>query len=185
MAASGPQPAVTPAVVTDAVVTDAVLTDVLVTDDGSAASLVEANQALRVLTLATQELRHGFADALGVGVTDTVAMSYLASEGPLTPRDLARRLSIATSSVTTVVDRLERAELAFRRPRPDDRRTHDVVLTERGRRALDWARRYSQGALATLADDLPEATRILRDLAGALRAQKTAMARDAADGFPD
>ncbi len=145
-----------------------------------APDLAVANTALRALTLAAQDMRHAFADAIGVGLTDATAMSYLAAEGPLTPRDLARRLSVATSSVTTVVDRLERAGLAYRRHRPDDRRTHDVVLTDRGVQALAWGRRFSEAALVQLGADLPEAERVLLRAAEALRAQADRMRTEGA-----
>lgn len=149
-------------------------------------ALAAATQALRALTLAAMEVRHAVADALGIAVTDTYALSCLAADGPVAPRDLARRLSIATSSVTTVVDRLERAGLAFRRPRAGDRRTHDVVLSERGARALQWAQGYTWAALETLGGTLGEATGTLDRIATALRLQAVALAGDrpAGDGFP-
>lgn len=50
--------------------------------------------------------------------------------------DLAAQTSLSTSGITRVVDRLERADLACRRPSPDDRRSSVAVLTGTGAETL-------------------------------------------------
>ena len=47
-------------------------------------------------------------------------------------QDLSRELSITIGAASKVVDRLERAELAVRRPHPEDRRSSLVALTAQG-----------------------------------------------------
>jgi DNA-binding MarR family transcriptional regulator len=60
-------------------------------------------------------------------------MSMLLSrDEPLAMRELARRFSVDASYITSVVDGLEQAGIAERRPHPSDRRIKTVVLTERG-----------------------------------------------------
>jgi MarR family transcriptional regulator, organic hydroperoxide resistance regulator len=58
----------------------------------------------------------------GLGITDMKALGALLQEGPMTAGQLARRLSLTTGAVTSVVDRLERKDLVARQPDPRDRR---------------------------------------------------------------
>jgi MarR family transcriptional regulator, organic hydroperoxide resistance regulator len=58
----------------------------------------------------------------GLGITDTKALGALLQEGPMTAGQLARRLSLTTGAVTSVVDRLARKDLVARQPDPHDRR---------------------------------------------------------------
>jgi DNA-binding MarR family transcriptional regulator len=47
--------------------------------------------------------------------------------------DLSARLVIDSATMTGVIDRLQRGGLIARRPDPDDRRSHRLHLTDRGR----------------------------------------------------
>jgi DNA-binding MarR family transcriptional regulator len=51
----------------------------------------------------------------------------------LTPGEIARRLGLATPTVTRAATRMEAAGLLRREPHPSDRRLVRLVLTERGR----------------------------------------------------
>lgn len=53
--------------------------------------------------------------------------------------ELARSIFASNTNVTGLVDRLERDRLVERRRDPDDRRAQLVVLTARGRAALERA----------------------------------------------
>ena len=64
---------------------------------------------------------------IGLGITDMKALSALLREGSMTAGQLAKRLSLTTGAVTSVVDRLERRDLVRRAPDADDRRK--VVVT--------------------------------------------------------
>jgi DNA-binding MarR family transcriptional regulator len=135
-----------------------------------AVGIDEAVRALRALVLAAQGFRQGFANALGVTVSDTLAMSHLAAGGPLSARELAFRTGLAPSSITAMVDRLEHAGLATRTIRADNRRTLDIDLTERGRRALALSARWTRCAVAAVGHGrLPDLTRGLNELATSLR----------------
>jgi DNA-binding MarR family transcriptional regulator len=57
---------------------------------------------------------------------------HLAPDEPTTMRDLASHFGVDASYITALVDDLERAGLAERRPHPTDRRVKTVLLTEKG-----------------------------------------------------
>ncbi|HQT87922.1 MAG TPA: MarR family transcriptional regulator [Acidiphilium sp.] len=53
--------------------------------------------------------------------------------GPLTQRDLTRKLLTSPGNLTDVIDKLAQRELVTRAPCPEDRRRVRVALTEAGR----------------------------------------------------
>jgi MarR family transcriptional regulator, lower aerobic nicotinate degradation pathway regulator len=63
-----------------------------------------------------------------------------AREGAI-QQELGAMLGIDPSTMVALVDRLEDAGLAKRRPAPRDRRAREVVITAEGRRQLEAARR--------------------------------------------
>lgn len=76
----------------------------------------------------------------GIPPVQLQALAVLAG-GDVRMRELARRLGLATSTVTRLVDRLEAAGLAERRSERPDRRSVLVGLTATGREALQGVRR--------------------------------------------
>lgn len=86
--------------------------------------------------------------------------SVIGLAGPITPGQLARRLGMAPTTVSSWVARLERAGIVRRRPNPEDGRSQLIELTPRGRRQLDAARpgfrRAIERVRAELGDDFEE-----------------------------
>ncbi|MEV6950456.1 MarR family transcriptional regulator [Streptomyces sp. NPDC051183] len=69
------------------------------------------------------------AQLLGINVTDLTCLGHILGAGdtPLTAGELAERTKLTTGAVTGVLNRLERAGYASRRPDPADRRRVRVV----------------------------------------------------------
>jgi len=65
-----------------------------------------------------------------------------AREGAI-QQELGLALGIDRSTMVSLLDDLERAGLAKRRPRPTDRRAREVVITPKGRRLLERGRRLA------------------------------------------
>lgn len=72
--------------------------------------------------------------SIGLGTTESQAVSSLAVHGERGQSDLARDLQLTSSASTALVDRLERQGVAERTRHPHDRRRTIVRLTDRGRR---------------------------------------------------
>ena len=66
----------------------------------------------------------------GLGITDMKALGVLFQEGAMTAGQLAKRLSLTTGAVTSVVDRLERRNLVRRMADPGDRRKVIVTVNQ-------------------------------------------------------
>ena len=69
---------------------------------------------------------------LGLGAAEVNALAALA-DGPRTARELAEATAQRPSTLTGVLDRLERRGLVARRPNPRDRRSTLIAPTARGR----------------------------------------------------
>ncbi|WP_300057510.1 MarR family transcriptional regulator [uncultured Roseobacter sp.] len=77
--------------------------------------------ACRRLYASIDRLDTKAANTVGVSRNDLRCLNMLA-EAPVKPSKIAAELGLTTGSVTTLLDRLERADLARRERDPDDRR---------------------------------------------------------------
>lgn len=133
-------------------------------------------RALWAVLLAGEKFRSEIARHLGIGVSDTAAMAALAQAGPLSPRELATRVGLTPSTVTTLLDRLAAADLAIRRPHPSDRRKTVVMLSDHGRTLLAEVRAWMDAAVADLdVEDLPQTDALLSAVATSLTNQSAAL----------
>lgn len=79
-------------------------------------------------------------DAAGLNITPVQAsVLFLLSEEAHSMTHLSQILGIDNSAITGVVDRLEKAELAYRRTSPRDRRTFLIQISDKGRQELERA----------------------------------------------
>jgi len=108
---------------------------------------------LRRLILAAEHYRQSMSDAIGLGTTESQAVSALALHGERGQSDLARDLQLTSSASTALVDRLERQGVAERTRHPHDRRRTIVRLTERGRGIVAESQRCLAHALGLLPPD--------------------------------
>lgn len=88
----------------------------------------EVVKALHRFGLERDRLRSALTQLLGLPASDLDALEHLELAGALSQRDLVDRLLLSSGSVTTLVDRLERAGLVVRTPHPTDRRITLVRL---------------------------------------------------------
>ena len=90
----------------------------------------------------------------GVREGQQFILMCLWDEDGLAPGEIARRLGLATPTVTRATQRMEASGLVVRRPHPSDARLVRINLTDRGlelRHVLDAAMRdLSERALRTL-----------------------------------
>jgi DNA-binding MarR family transcriptional regulator len=90
----------------------------------------------------------------GIPPVQLQALTVLAA-GDVRMHELARRLGLATSTVTRLVDRLEAAGLAERRSERPDRRSVLVGLSTSGSQALHAVRKRLRAFLGELLTGLP------------------------------
>jgi DNA-binding MarR family transcriptional regulator len=101
---------------------------------------------------------------LGLSFQQSMALMRLQPDSPLPMSALAAELQCDNSNVTGIVDRLEAAGLAERRPAPHDRRVKAVALTEKGRALREEVQRRAGKPPAELARLSEEDAAALRDI---------------------
>jgi DNA-binding MarR family transcriptional regulator len=77
-----------------------------------------------------------------IGLTPALfaVLNYLRSHGGAIQQQIGSAMGIDPSTMVSLLDQLERAGLANRRPHPQDRRAREVLITPKGRRTLKRAR---------------------------------------------
>lgn len=104
-------------------------------------------------------------DSTGLCLSDFGILEALLHQGPLPVNVLGRKVLLTSGSVTTAVQRLERAGLVRRSPSPSDRRTRLVHLTPESteiiRKAFEAHSRDMEQAFSVLS---PEERKSLANL---------------------
>jgi DNA-binding MarR family transcriptional regulator len=138
--------------------------------DGDA--MAEAVANLRALIMAGERYRLSAAGSVGLGTTESSALSYLAVHGERGQSDLARDLNLTSSAATALADRLERHGVAERVRHPTDRRRTTIRLTVRGQELAAAGQRALLASLELVeSSDLPAFSGWLRVVAGDLDAR--------------
>jgi MarR family transcriptional regulator, 2-MHQ and catechol-resistance regulon repressor len=73
----------------------------------------------------------------GLTSTQLGVLEAILHKGPLTQRELGRKVLTSAGNMTDVIDKLERRGLVTRSRQPGDRRAVRVDLTEEGRRSIE------------------------------------------------
>ena len=138
----------------------------------------EAVRSLRALILAGERYRQVISDHVGLGTTETQAVSYLTVHGDRGQNELAADLGLSSGASTALVDRLERQGIAERYPHPSDRRRTLVRLTSRGDDIIRVSRQWLLASFRDVEpDQLDEVASTLRSIAAALTEKSTEMAQ--------
>lgn len=117
------------------------------------------------------------AAALGsIGLTTALfsVLNFLMAGGAAIQQEIGAAIGIDPSTMVSLIDELERAGLAKRRPHPRDRRAREVVITPKGRRAVERGR-----ALAKEVEDA-----VLQGLASNERRELLKLMRKALSSAP-
>jgi DNA-binding MarR family transcriptional regulator len=117
-------------------------------------------------------------ESLGVPPAQLSALSVLVFGGDRTMRGLADAEQVTQATISRVVDGLERAGLAARKPNPDDARSFVVRATAKGRRVMERGRAQRVDRLTGLLRRLDADER--RDVDRAVAALRRALDQEVA-----
>lgn len=113
-------------------------------------------------------------ERLGLTPPLFAVLNHLRDREASIQQQIGAAMGIDPSTMVALVDQLERGGLAKRRPRAQDRRAREVLITPKGRRKLRRARELAQEV----------ETDVLRGLAPAERDQLVALLRQALAAAP-
>ena len=141
---------------------------------------------LRAVTL-LEPLQRELAATVGVSLGDLYAVRVLARLGEVPVSRYGAERGLPRSTITNLVDRLERAGLVARVASPSDRRVTLVRLTEAGRDAVEARTRISdsdvaRGILALDAADQTTLAELLERIVASQSEQDGAGESEAPDG---
>jgi DNA-binding MarR family transcriptional regulator len=111
-----------------------------------------------------------------IGITTALfsVLNFLSERGAAIQQEIGAAIEIDPSTMVALVDELERADLAKRRPHPNDRRAREVMITQKGRRTTERGR--------ALARDVEDA--VLQGLQSDERRQLMKLLRKALSSAP-
>jgi DNA-binding MarR family transcriptional regulator len=104
---------------------------------------------------------------------EALVLLVFSKKGSLPLSKIGERLQVHPTSVTNIIDRLEKSDLVTRRPNPNDGRGVLAEITEQGREVVEQATKdlmraeFGMGALSSEQhDSLFDTLRVLRHSAG-------------------
>jgi MarR family 2-MHQ and catechol resistance regulon transcriptional repressor len=97
--------------------------------------------------------------AQGLGLSDFMVLEVLLHKGPLTISAIGEKVLLASASMTSAIDRLEKRELVRRRSCSSDRRIRIVELTDCGKTFIEEIYARHEKDLEAVVGDLSEEER--------------------------
>ena len=125
-------------------------------DHGLAAQRTSVIEQMRSVARSTQAAIAGSALQAGLSQGDFQALVRVVAADGLTGAQVRRILGVTSSSITELADRLERARMIKRTPRPSDRRVVVLKPTARGRAAVERALAPVLTAMAAVVNGLTD-----------------------------
>ena len=113
-------------------------------------------------------------ESLGLTTALFALLNVLGAHEGAIQQEIGAAMGIDPSTMVSLIDQLEDAGLAKRRPHPTDRRAREVAITAKGRRVLEQARRLATQVEAD----------VLRGLNAAERRQLLTLLRRALGSAP-
>jgi DNA-binding MarR family transcriptional regulator len=113
-------------------------------------------------------------ESLGLTTALFALLNVLGTHEGAMQQEIGAAMGIDPSTMVSLIDQLEDAGLAKRRPHPTDRRAREVAITPKGRRVLKQARRLATEVEAD----------VLRGLSAAERRQLLTLLRRALSSAP-
>ncbi len=110
-------------------------------------AISEIMQSLRRIFKAIQDYSHEVSSKFGITGPQLWALKTISQNGSLSLRDLSERMYLHPSTITGVVDRLEKKGYVIRKRDQVDRRVIYVELTADGRKLVRKAPNPAQGKM--------------------------------------
>ncbi|SRR5690554_1812576 len=101
----------------------------------SDALLVALRQINRAIDLHSKQLKK----ETGQTTPQLLILKALQKGGRLKPSVIAKSVHLSHATVTSIVDRLEKSKMLTREKSADDRRSVEIVLTDKGRECIENA----------------------------------------------
>jgi DNA-binding MarR family transcriptional regulator len=81
----------------------------------------------------------------------------LSTATPMSPGSVADALGVPKANVTEIIERLVEQGLVKREPNPQDRRSHNLTITKKGKAEVEQLREWSTRRIEKVFERIPEA----------------------------
>ncbi|GAB1445128.1 MAG: MarR family transcriptional regulator [Cyclobacteriaceae bacterium] len=118
--------------------------------------LIDIRKIVRSINLESKRVQKDF----GISIPQLLCLGHIdrADSKMSTHGELMKLLSLNSSTITGIINRLERKELAKRLPKTGDKRITYIGITEKGSEVVKQAPDILHDQLATKIKSLPEST---------------------------
>lgn len=110
-------------------------------------TIAEIMQSLRRITKAIQNYSHEVSDKFGITGPQLWAVKTISQNEGLSPGELSQRMYLHPSTITGLIDRLEKKDFVERYRDQEDRRVIKLQLTPRGKELVRRAPDPIQGKM--------------------------------------
>ena len=83
-------------------------------------------------------------------------LTLLSTSTQMSPGSVAVTLGVPKANVTEIIERLVGQGLVKREPNPEDRRSHNLTLTEKGKAEVEQLREWSTRRIEKVLERIPE-----------------------------
>ena len=118
-----------------------------------------AGQLFFRLWRASHTLTAAALESIGLTPPLFAVLNFLRARDGAIQQEIGAAMGIDPSTMVALIDELERAGLARRRPHPKDRRAREVLLTPKGRRTVERGRALAREVEADVLQGLASAER--------------------------
>ncbi|GHA97855.1 MarR family transcriptional regulator [Algimonas arctica] len=110
--------------------------------------------SLRKITRAIDLHSKSLMKDIGLTTPQLLVLQQVGQSGRARPSEVAKQVHLSQATITSIVDRLVKAELVTRARSEADRRSVDIILTQAGRTKLDAAPALLQKEFLATFDNL-------------------------------
>ena len=103
---------------------------------------------------AVQDILKNDMEKYGVNLTEFAVLELLYHKGDQPIQHIGKKILLASSSITYVVDKLEKKELVVRKACPNDRRVTYAAITEKGIQFMENVFPQHEKTIQEIFDDL-------------------------------
>lgn len=116
--------------------------------------LIKLRKIVRSINLESKKIQKNY----GVSIPQLLSLEYLnkAPNYQATQKELRDYLNLNSSTVTGIINRLEKKGFIARLPKKDDKRTTHIIMTSKGSKLLQTTPRLLHEKLSKKLENLPE-----------------------------
>lgn len=117
--------------------------------------IITMEKDVRDICVKIRKTGRGILSEFDITIPQFNALLYLVFDGEMTLGELSQKMYLACSTITDLLDRMERAELVKRYKDEKDKRVYRVKVLDKGNAMIEQVLRHRREYIAESIKDLP------------------------------